>query len=76
MKPLYKLIFSYLEENKLKIFRWKLIQNIIPTKKLLFQWKIVNDNRCNFCGNEEDYLHYFITCSCKQEFRINKMIML
>jgi hypothetical protein len=33
MKPLYKLFFSYLEENKLKIFRWKLIQYIIPTKK-------------------------------------------
>ena len=63
MKPLYKFIFSYLEENKLKISRWKLIQYIIPTNKLLFQWKIVNNNRCNFCGNEEDYLHYFITCS-------------
>ena len=25
MKPLYKFIFSYLEEKKLKIFRWKLI---------------------------------------------------
>ena len=32
-------------------------------KKILFQWKIVNNNQCNFCGNEEDYLHYFITCS-------------
>jgi hypothetical protein len=32
----------------------ELIQYIIPTKKLLFQWKIVNNNRCNFCGNEED----------------------
>ena len=62
MKPLYKFISSYLEENKLKIFRWKLIQYIIPTNKLLFQWKIVNNNRCNFCGNEEDYLDYFITC--------------
>jgi hypothetical protein len=52
-----------LEESKLKIFRWKLIQYIIPTKKLLFQWKIVYNNRCNFCGNEEDYfinlLHVF-----------------
>ena len=47
MKPLYKFIFSYLEEKKLKIFRWKLIQYIIPTKQLLFQWKIVNNNRCN-----------------------------
>jgi hypothetical protein len=52
-----------LEENKLKIFRWKLIQYIIPTKQLLFQWKIVNNNRSKFGGNEEDYLHYFITCS-------------
>ena len=68
MKPLYKCIFSYLEENKLKIFRWKLIQNIIPTKKLLFQWKIVNNNRCKFCGNEEDHLHYFITCSFFKTF--------
>ena len=51
------------EFNSFIIFRWKLTQYIIPSKKLLFQWKIVNDNQCNFCGNEEDYLHYFITCS-------------
>ena len=68
MKPLYKFIFSYLEENKPKISRWKLIQYIIPTYKLLFQWKIVNNNRCNFCGNEEVYLHYFITCSFLKTF--------
>ena len=53
LKPLYKFIFSYLEENKLKIFRWKLIQYIIPTKQILFQWKIVNNNRCNFCGRRQ-----------------------
>ena len=35
MKPLYKFIFSQLEENKLKIFRWKLLQYIIPTKQIL-----------------------------------------
>jgi hypothetical protein len=69
MKILYKFICSYLEENKLKIFRWKIMQYIIPTNKLLFQWKIVNNNRCNFCGNEEDYLHYFITCSFFKTFR-------
>jgi hypothetical protein len=27
---LYSFIFHYLEENKLKIFRWKLLQYIIP----------------------------------------------
>ena len=40
MKPLYKFIFSYLEENKLKIFRWKLIQYIIPTIFLGFNGKL------------------------------------
>ena len=68
MKPVYQFIFSYLEENKLKIFRWKLIQYIIHTKTILFQWKIVNNNRCNFFGNEEDYLHTFITCSFLKTF--------
>ena len=37
-------------------------------KKLVFQWKIVNNNRCNFCGNEEDYIHYFLTCSLFKTF--------
>jgi hypothetical protein len=35
MSQLYSFIFHYLEENELKIFRWKLLQYIIPTKKLL-----------------------------------------
>ena len=68
MKSLYQFIFSYLEENKLKIFRWKLIQCIFPTTTILFQWTIVNNNRSNFCGNEEDYLHYFITYSFFKTF--------
>ena len=40
MKPLYKFICSYLEENKLKIFRWKLIQYIIPTNNYYFNGKL------------------------------------
>ena len=28
----------------------------------------MNNNRCKFCGNEEDYLHYFITCSFFKRF--------
>ena len=44
--------------------------NTIPHsyKKILSQWQIMNNNRCNFCGNEEDYLHYFITCSFLKTF--------
>ena len=54
-------ISHYLKENKLKIFRWKLLQYIIPTKKLLMKWRIANNSQCNFSGQDEDYLHYFIS---------------
>jgi hypothetical protein len=37
--------FNYLELNKLKIFKWKLIHFILPCKELLKQWRIVNDSK-------------------------------
>jgi hypothetical protein len=36
--------FNYLELNKLKIFKWKLIHFILPCKELLKQWRIVNNS--------------------------------
>jgi hypothetical protein len=70
MSQLYSFIFHYLEENKLKIFRWKLLQYIIPTKKLLMKWRIANNSQCNLCGlsKDQDYLHYFISCPYLKEF--------
>ena len=52
---LYFFIFKFLEENKLKMFRWKpfhfIIPNkvlpfhfIIPNKVLLYKWKIVGNS--------------------------------
>jgi hypothetical protein len=37
--------FNYLELNKSKIFKWKLIHFILPCKELLKQWRIVNDSK-------------------------------
>ena len=68
MSQLYSFIFHYLEENKLKIFRWKLLQYMIPTKKLLMKWRIAIDSQCNFCGQDDDYLHYFMSCPYLKEF--------
>jgi hypothetical protein len=62
MSQLYSFIFHYLEEYKLNIFRWKLLQYIIPTKKLLMKWRIAINSQCNLCGQDEDYLHYFMSC--------------
>ena len=68
MSQLYSFIFHYLEENKLNIFRWKLLQYIIPTKKLLMKWRIASNSLCNFCGQDEDYLHHFMSCPYLKEF--------
>jgi hypothetical protein len=70
------LYIFHLEENKLKIFRWKLLQYIIPTKKLLMKWRIAINSQCNFCGQDEDYLHYFMYCPYLKEFwvKIQKIL--
>ena len=76
MRQFYSFIFHYLEENKLKISRWKLQQYIlIPTKKLLMKWRIANNSQCNFCGQDEDYLHYFISCPYLKELWVKIHIL-
>ena len=73
---LYEFIFKILSENKLKIFRWKLLQFIIPTKSHLFKWKISTDSLCNVCKVEEDYDHFFMSCKYLDIFwnKINEML--
>ena len=68
MSQLYSFIFHYLEENKLKIFRWKLLQYIIATMKLLMKWRIAINSQCSFCCQDEDYLHCFMSCPYLKEF--------
>ena len=57
-----------LNGRSLKMFRWKLFHFIIPNKVLLSKWKIVGNSLCNFCKLDEDYSHYFITCTFLKEF--------
>ena len=69
-KPNKSQLYSFINFNKLKIFRWKLLQYIIPTKKLLMKRRIAYNSQCNFCGQDEEYLHYFISCSYLKEFGV------
>ena len=32
------------------------------------KWRIANNSHCNVCGQDEDYLHYFISCPYLKEF--------
>ena len=52
----------------MKVFRWKLLHFIIPTKNLLLKWKIMKNSLCNLCNIVEDYSHYFRTCILFKDF--------
>ena len=32
------------------------------------KWRIAINSQCNFCGQDEDYLHYFMSCPYLNEF--------
>jgi hypothetical protein len=40
------------------------------------KWRIANNTQCNFCGQDEDYLHYFISCPYLKEFWVKIQQML
>ena len=61
-------IFHYLNDNTLKMFRWKLLQYILPCKELLASWKISDNPLCTFCNIVEDYEHFFIKCKYLDNF--------
>lgn len=52
----------YSKTNKLKQFRFKLINAILPCKQLLFKWKLTDSTLCEVCKVAEDYEHLFIQC--------------
>ena len=72
----YEFIFNILLENNLKIFRWKLLQFIIPPKSHLFKWKISTDSLCNVCKVEEDYDNFLMSCKYLDIFwnKIDEML--
>ena len=63
-----KFIFNYIDDNRLKIFKWKIIHFILPCNDLLFKWKIVPENTCTYCKIRDDYLHFFFTCNYNREY--------
>ena len=62
-----KFTFNFIKDNKLKIFKWKLIHHILATGTMLNQWRI-GDGECKICKQPEDYKHLFIECKFNEEF--------
>ena len=60
--------FNYLELNKLKIFKWKLIHFILPCKELLKQWRIVKNSDFLVCKEKENYKHFYFDCKYSKKY--------
>ena len=54
--------------NKIKQFRYKLINNIIATKENLKKWKISESDLCSACGYKENIEHFLLGCKTIKRF--------
>ncbi len=59
---IYKLPFTITRETKLQSFQYKIIHRIIACNKWLFNIKIKDNSKCNYCNLEDDIKHFFILC--------------
>ena len=66
-KNVYKAI-HLLTDNRLIQFKYKLINRIVPSKEIRFQWKLTENPLCNVCGIKETYKHLFIDCVENETF--------
>ncbi|GAA0152405.1 hypothetical protein LIER_37486 [Lithospermum erythrorhizon] len=69
--PCLKNIWSSRVPPRVKIFIWKCVSNILPTKDRLRRRVVLLDSNCVLCQNaNEDLLHLFLDCpfSCSLWF--------
>jgi exonuclease III len=55
--------FQNCKETRLQSFQYRIINNIIPCNKWLYDKKIKNEPKCTLCNNENDNIvHFFLLC--------------
>ena len=64
----FKRYFIFTKENKLRQFNFKLIYNLLPVRKNLLKWNLINEGHCSHCRVEEDVIHAFFTCKLNSLF--------
>ena len=66
-KSVYNSIMVDLRSNKLKEYRFKLVNAILPCKQVLFKWHLTDNPLCEVCKVTENYDHLFIECPLVQQ---------
>ena len=61
-------VFNQIEDNRIKMFKWKLLQRILTNNHILYKWKIKDTPLCCICREEENYEHFFTKCRYIQQF--------
>jgi len=71
-QSLYRSIYTTTIDTVLRNFQYKLIMRILPTNTLLFKYKYVNSNLCDFCNcHDETIEHIFWECHVSQSLWSN-----
>jgi hypothetical protein len=65
---IFKLSFSITRETKLQSFQYRIIHRIITCRKRLFDIKIADSPKCQFCNNEDNITHFFLFCPIAHNF--------
>ena len=63
LRKLYLLPFEVTKEVKLSMFQYKIIYNILCTKRLLFKMKKEDSPCCPFCSADHTIIHLFTECA-------------
>ena len=59
--------FNCTNDVRLRWFQYKIVHRIFPTNVLLQKIKVIDNNRCSFCSdNEESLQHLFFNCNYVQ----------
>ena len=61
-------IHSRIYLNKLKVYRWKLISNILSNQEKLYVWKVSQTPMCPLCNCIDTYQHFFFECKLVLDF--------
>ena len=59
-KYIYKQVFSLTDDTLLKMFQYKIINNIQYTNDKLFKWNIIETELCTFCNETKETMCHLI----------------
>ena len=60
--------YKYVSLNVTKINHPNSYKETIKKTINEMKWRIANNSQCNFSGEDEDYLHYFMYCPFLNKF--------